>query len=136
MYNSKYKCRYNNELDDLILDNININDFEKEYLRDILYREDLLNIFSLNDENFYENLDKIIIELYNKISSNLDLRECMKIMAASLMSENEELGLCLLYSFDYMDLTHQCISELLENGTITEYNLKLLKDKINSYIIN
>jgi hypothetical protein len=132
MYNSKYKCRYNNELDDLILDNININDFEKEYLRDILYREDLLNIFSLNDENFYENLDKIIIELYNKISSNLDLRECMKIMAASLMSENEELGLCLLYSFDYMDLTHQCISELLENGTITEYNLKLLKDKINS----
>lgn len=101
-----------------------------------MYREDLLNIFSLNDENFYENLDKIIIELYNKISSNLDLRECMKIMAASLMSENEELGLCLLYSFDYMDLTHQCISELLENGTITEYNLKLLKDKINSYIIN
>jgi hypothetical protein len=46
------------------------------------------------------------------------------------MKADEEFGLMLLFSYDYMYLTHNCISELFENGKISENSLLNLKNII------
>jgi hypothetical protein len=43
----------------------------------------------------------------------------MKKMAAKVMSEDPQTGLCILYSFDYMYLIHECVSEYLDTGFIS-----------------
>ncbi len=47
MYNTKYECRYYK--DDVILPDDKVSLEEEEYIRDILYQEDCLNIFSIID---------------------------------------------------------------------------------------
>ena len=128
MYDTTYKCRYHQ--DNVFLDTDNITDDEKYYIRDILYKEDLLNIFDMDEEDSFDNLNKYLSNLYNKIYFSNDLRECMREAAAAILSENEELGLCLLFSYDLMYLTHLCISDYLETGQINENTIRLLKEKI------
>ena len=48
-------------------------------------------------------------------------------LASYFMSEEEELGLMILFSYDYMYLTHICISEYLETNQVSENNMKRLK---------
>lgn len=43
------------------------------------------------------------------------------------MSTDEELGLMILFAYDYMYLSHICISEYLETGEITEKNIRNLR---------
>jgi hypothetical protein len=54
----------------------------------------------------------------------------MRQAAAKLMSENEHMGLCILYSYDFMYLTHKCISSYLENGEFCMEDLTTLKNKL------
>ncbi len=128
MYDTKFECRYHRE--DVFLDTDKVNDYEKSFIRDILYKEDLLNIFSIdcfNDEDF-DIFSNVITELYSKIKDCLPLNECMTRMAGKVISEEPQTGLCILYSYDYMHITHQCVSEYLENGSLSEENMKLLDE--------
>jgi hypothetical protein len=92
-------------------------------------------------------LDSISKSKYSKIQDNikckfsdegflydltiiLDLKECMTISASKLLSKDEQVGLCILYSYDYMYLTHICISELLDTGIISETNMSNLRSII------
>lgn len=132
MYDTKFECRYYK--DDVFLETDDVNDEEKGFIRDILYKEDLLNIFSIDiseNTNVFDNVfESIISELYNKIKHCSQLKNCMKKMASILMSEDEEFGLIILYSYDYMHITHKCISEYLDTGLISKENIELL-DKIS-----
>lgn len=127
MYDTKFECRYYK--DDVFLESDKISDEEKNYIRDILYKEDLLNIFNIDFDDYYDVFKNIISELYNKIKECIPLKKIMKKMAEILMSEDEETGLCILYSYDYMYITHKCVSEFLDRGLISKENIELL-DKI------
>jgi hypothetical protein len=128
MYNSKYICKYNSE--DIFLETDKVTDSEKEFIRDTLYKEDLLNIFCISkyDE---EQMNINMHILYEKIKNNEELSYCMKSVAGVFMSTDEELGLIILFSYDYLYLSHICISEFLEKGKISEYNILNLKKIIN-----
>jgi hypothetical protein len=134
MYNTNYECRYHK--DDIFLDTDNVTENEKEYIRGILYREDLLNTFYINDEDEFDKFDSLLCELYKKVNSCESLCECMRMAAAGIISENEEFGLCMLFSYDLMYLTHKCICSYLENGYISENDLDNLKKSINLRLIN
>jgi hypothetical protein len=126
MYDTKFECRYHK--DDVFLDTDTVNDYEKTFIRDILYKEDLLNIFSIdyyNDD--FDVFTEIIPQLYSKIQECLPLTECMKKMAAKVMSEDLQTGLCILYSYDYMHIMHKCVSEYLDTTSLSEENMKLLE---------
>jgi hypothetical protein len=129
MYNTKYECRYHK--DNIFLDTDNVTDEEKNYIRNILYREDLLNIFEI-DSNELDILNDILSEIYEKIKDNEFLSDCMNKISSSLFSQNTEFGLCLLYSYDFMYLTHKCVSEYLDTGIISEQNVNLLNNCINN----
>ena len=130
MYNTEYECRYHK--DDVFLETDEVTDDEKDYIRNILYREDLFNILDINDNDEFECVDTIISELYQKLMHSNELRECMREASATIISENEELGLCILFSYDFLHITHICICEYLETGQIHNTKIQLLKNTINN----
>lgn len=134
MYNTKYECRYYKG--DVILPDDTVTDEEADYIRNTLYQEDYLNIFSINygeklDFNDdFQLLSKAIYNLYEKIQDSDVLKIFMQKAAANLMSDDLQLGLCILYSYDYMHLIHQCVSEYLDTGLISLESI----DKMNGIL--
>jgi len=124
MYNTKVICTYNTS--EVFLETDTITDDEKEFIRDAIYRQELLNILGMDDYNETE-IDKAIHELYEIVKDNTELKECMIKLANHFMSVDDEFGLMLLFAYDYMYLTHICISELLESGIINEKSMWNLK---------
>ena len=47
------------------------------------------------------------------------------------MTSDKELGMMLLLSYDYMYLTHICISEFIETDKISDENIKQLVKALN-----
>lgn len=130
MYNTKYECRYHK--DNVFLDTDEVTDNEKDYIRNILYSEDLSNILNIDDTYGFDNFDAIISDIYKQLMHSNELRECMRQAAATIISENEEVGLCLLFSYDSLFITHTCICEYLETSEIGNGKIQLLKNKINN----
>jgi len=124
MYNTKYICTYNDE--NILIDDENISESDKEFIRDALYRQDILNIFQLDDFDL-ENINENLKELYDKIKDNQDINIILNKFAGIYLSEDPELGLLLLFSFDFLYLFHPFICEYLEKGEIS-------KDKFNKLI--
>ena len=137
MYNTKYICTYNDSDIFLESEKNQLNDDEKDFVMNALYRTDLLHIFGIdefNEDVFYE----IISELYTKIYNNSELSLLMLRLAGRFMSIDKEFGLMLLYSYDFLYLTHPCVCELLEKGKIVDENINNLKNAIieNEIIVN
>ena len=139
MYNTKVECTYNTP--EVFLETDNITDDEKTFIRNIIYRQELLNVLDIdyenNDEDNEEKISEAIKDLYNRVKDSTCLRKCMvKVVEKHMnvgkyMTSDEELGMMLLYSFDYMYLTHICISEFIEKGDIDDENIKNLAKALN-----
>lgn len=115
MYNTKLVCTYK-EKDDGETDD--------------LYRKEMLLAFYLDDfDDDKINLD--INQLYNILKNNEDLLNCMKKMAIQFMSEDLLVGLMGLFSYDYFYLLHPCICEMIEQNSISEDNIAMLKKACN-----
>lgn len=127
MYNTKFICTYNSS--EVFLESDNISDDEKEFIRDAIYRQELLNILGMEDYNEKE-MDRAIHELYEKIKENSELKECMLKLSGRFMSLDEEFGLMIMFAYDYMYATHISISEFLETGKISDKNMRKLKSLI------
>jgi hypothetical protein len=124
MYNTKVVCTYNTS--EVFLETDEISDKDEEFIRDTLYRQELLNILGMKEFN-EDGMNTAIHELYNQISSCQELKECIIKIVGRFMSTDEELGLMILFAYDYMYLTHLCISEYLETGKISETNMTNLR---------
>lgn len=130
IYNTKYVCSYNDS--DIFLESeIEIlNDDEKQFVRDILYRRDLCNIFKIKEEYFDEKIiTNIINDLYANINGEKFLESCITKVSNNFFSNDLELGFLILFSFDYLYLLHPCISEFIETGKISQTNNSLSKLK-------
>ena len=150
MYNIEHLSIYNT--DGIFLPTDVITDFEKEFVRDVIYRQELLKIFGLAE---YSEIAMIqsIYSLYDKIKGCQELKECMsklgeitlRMNADEILNDNsnndnlnnnslnnskEEIGLIVLFSFDYLYLSHNCVCEYLESGEITNESLSKLRSKI------
>ena len=60
----------------------------------------------------------------------------MALSASRLLSKDEQFGLCILYSYDFMYLTHKCVSDYLTTCNISNDNMELLENIINNYVKN
>jgi len=127
-YNSKYICSYNDS--DIFLESEEqiLNDDEKGFVRDALYRRDLCNIFKIDDQCFDESVFKNnIIELFKIINGKNFLKLCMP--KDDILFYDLELSFLILFSFDYLYLVQPCISEFFETGKINDSNESLIKLK-------
>ena len=132
MYNSKFICTYNYydpSLCGIGLQTglkIDMDDCEDlEDMADILYRAELLQIFGISeyDDNV---IGTIMHDLFLQLESNEELQICMKNAAAVFLSEDIETGFIALFSYTNFFVTHRCICEFLENGTISSESMLLL----------
>jgi hypothetical protein len=124
MYDTKFVCTYHTP--EVFLDTDNVTEDEKEFIRNTIYRQELLYILGMDEYNEAE-INTVMNEIYNKAKENDELKKCMNKLAGQFMKADEEFGLMLLFSYDYMYLTHICISELFETGKIDEKNMRNLK---------
>lgn len=129
-YNTKYVCSYNDS--DVFLESESeiLNDDEKQFVKDALYRRDLCNIFKIEDDLFDEKLvTTIISNLYKNMNGKRFLKSCITKVSSNFFSNDLELGFLILFSFDYLHLVHPCISEFIETGKIRDSNESLIKLK-------
>ena len=115
--------------DDVFVETDQVNEAEKEFIRNCIYRQDLLNIFELEifDEAVINNF---INQIYEKTKTIDAFTKCI-LKVDEQMGVDDKTGLTLLYSFDYLYLTHICICELLETGQISIDNINSLHKAIN-----
>jgi hypothetical protein len=117
MYNTKIICTYH--FDSIFTDNDHITDSEKGIIQDIIYRQEFLNIFGI-DEYDDTIVMKSLEELCEKIKNSPFLVECLNILSQQLMSTEPIYGLMLMFSCDYMYCAHECISQFIETGEILQ----------------
>jgi len=120
-YNTHYKCTYND--DDVFLETDEINDAEKTFIRSCIYRQDLLNIFDIEDFN-ETLLNRNISKLYDSVK--IQMETCIQKAAAIIVTDDAITGFMVLFSFDNLLYTHQCICEILETGSVIESTLSRL----------
>ena len=128
MYNTKHECLYLSEevfknVLDITEKTIDITKDEKECIQNTMYKQDILEIFDV-EEFDDEKINIAVREVYEKVKTNDDLRNIMQLLSAKLLSSDEEIGFMLMFSFDYLYLSHTCISEYLETGSISKEKIK------------
>lgn len=138
LYNTSYDCQY---MSTTLFEDWELNILSKEeqlFVRNLLYKHDVLFLFYQEDAEFYEEaiIHESIEKLYKRIlNANIpELNLCMTKLACKLLSTQLELGLVLLYSYDYLYLTHPCISELLETNCIVK--TRALLNELVKLILN
>ena len=109
MYDTTVTCTYMDE--DVILESDGVNDDEASFIRSCIYRQELLNIFCLEEFDDSE-INKQVGILYEKV------KECDAFKRLLDKEEDGLMGFILLYSYDFLYLTHPLICELLETGSI------------------
>ena len=125
MYNTKFTCTYNTP--EVFLETDLISDDDKDFIRNAIYRQEVLNVLEI-DEYSEKELNTSINKLYEIIKDCVELKECIiKVLSNFMIQETNEFGLMLLYSYDYMYLTHMCVSEFIEKGTIEKETILKLK---------
>jgi hypothetical protein len=131
LYNTAYVVSYIDS--DVFLETDEINDAEKTFIRSCIYRQDLLNIFDLED--FVETtINNKISKLLKLLKYHSGLLECMLIASEAMSEEDALSGLMILFSFDYLHLVHPCICEYIESGKITPEKLDKLKTEVDKII--
>ena len=127
-YNVNYETNYNLFLDDSAFEG-DESEEDKESIRTLLYQKDLLGVF--NENVFDEDvINKKVRDLFVILKNNDGLLFCMKEISKKSIFSNEEIGLMMFFSFDYIYLSHPCISEYIKTGSVSETNLNILKKAI------
>jgi hypothetical protein len=116
MYDTKHKCTYHLA-----------ECGEQEYM----YRKDMLSFFTLKEFND-DTINQDVKELYNIMKKSDKMCDCMKKAAKMLLSEDNEIGFNLLFSFDYLHLTTICIQSYIDNEKeVFENTIKKLEKKLD-----
>ena len=108
-YNTKYVCSYLDS--DVFLKTDEVSDDERDFIRNCIYRQDILNIFKLDD--FEPDVINASIEyIYDLIRYNSKFDDIIKYMGEG----DGLMGLTILFSYDYLHLTHPCICQYIETS--------------------
>jgi len=123
MYNTLATCTYHRE--DIFLDTDNVTPAEKDFVRNVIYRQELMDIFGLDkyDENL---LESSLHNIYELMQSYEPFRCCIVTACDMIQSNEPEMGWFVLFAYDYLHYTHACVSEYLTTGSICDENIEKL----------
>ena len=130
-YKTDYEITYH--LPEVFLETDNISNTEKDFVRNCIYRQDLLNLFDLEDFN-EQVIQAKINELYEKIKTCKTIDFILEKISKEYFV-NKENAFTILFSFDFLHASHLCISDYLEIGGFQKENLKQLFDLLTEHKI-
>ena len=114
MYDITIKCTYHKA---------EYSQQEKEF------QKDYLRFFGLKEFDL-DMVNDIIIDLYQKLIHSKEMKECIKLAASQMLSEDEILGTMMLFSFHNLHYTVPCVSSFLNND-FEEHKLAVAELKNN-----
>jgi hypothetical protein len=127
-YNTNFICTYHTE--EIFLETDKISVEEKQFIRDAIYRQELLNVLGLEDFNeqfIYKKIHDLNVILFNCKEFNLCITKlASKFITTRFQKTNNDFGLMLLFSFDFFYQTHLCISEFLNSKKISKNKIEEL----------
>jgi hypothetical protein len=134
MYNTKFKVKYNDIEKELLSqeDLVKQYNYSSQDIMDIcnkLYRDELLSVFGLE---YFENdkMNEIMINVYDKMMTNIEFKNiidailqfCFKDFFLNKEEKEESIKkqiiLTTLFSQHLFYITHKCICQQIEWGTI------------------
>ena len=143
MYNTKFQVKYN-DIEKELMSKIELDKECSYSCRDVLdvcnklYRDEFLSVFGLE---YFENdkINNMIANVYDKMMTNIEFKEiidnisnfCFKDFFLK-KEENEEsikkqIILTTLFSQNLFFITHKCVCQQIELGTIDKDLLVELK---------
>ena len=117
----------------------NTNLTQIQYTNNIEYRNCLRQLFHMTymkndddidavtqDENNYDNDASTIAMdyIYKTTKDHVHFQQLYDIAASKMLSIDREIGLAVLFSYDYMSLFHDCILSFIKNPDNFDENNK------------
>lgn len=102
-------------------------DLTIEYNSDDEYREQILKAFNLSEYN--DDIIGGIDLIYESIRENSEFGELLEKASNSMLSEDRELGMVILFSYDHFPAFHECIKEFKQNSIAPTDKINNLKEK-------
>ena len=128
-YKTDYEITYH--LPEVFLESDKISNSEKDFVRNCIYRQDLLNLFDLEEFN-EQVIQEKINELYEKIKTSKTINFILEKISKEYFV-NKENSFTILFSFDFLHASHLCISDYLEIGGFKQENLKQLIELLTEH---
>ena len=135
MYKTDVKCTYQyydpelrkmlpeSECSQVHLDILGDKDDYEEDTAELLYRAELLQIFGIKEFDD-EAINGEISRLYPVVKSYF--KEFTIKLANQMLSEDEELGFMMMFSYTTLFATHNCIGEIINTNSISHENFLFL----------
>lgn len=121
-YNINYKTTYHKHIK------------ENPQLADLYYKNDLINIFNIDEDSHIDLIQENITKLYQKIlpyiNQNDKFKNILLFSASKIMSDDLEMGFMLLHSFDTLWIIHKANIEYINTGNISHTILESIKENI------
>ena len=94
------------------------------------YRDDLLDLLGV--EKFDDDvINGRIAEIAKDISGSADIKPLLERSAGRFLSEDLEVGLMALFSYDSLHLIHGCLCDFYSLGKVSEGRLTPLQDYLS-----
>ena len=104
-------------------------DLNVSYDTDDEYRKVLLEAFGL--ESYDDKIIGIQKNIFNEIKNNKLFNELLTKASNSILSEDLEMGLVLLFSYSYFKIFHTILKEFKLNNNVLESDIDKLKNLIS-----
>ena len=117
------------------------------YADDFSYRQSIRDVFGMNvsmdpnsdydevtqDELLYEGgaMSEGLDEIYEKTKDSADFQYIYETAAGFMLSTDLNIGLAVIFSYDYFDKFHPCLVDFLKTGSISSANRENLMKKIS-----
>lgn len=132
-------CTYH--LPEVFLETDQVSEEEKDFIRNCIYRQELLDFFNLEefDESFLENKIRelyilLVLEEKDKDEDNGKVFELfLEILQMNFSFFSKEQCFSLLFSFDFFWLTQLCLKDYFETGIISQPICTKLLEKLNNF---
>ena len=120
-----------------------------QYDDDFGYRQSIRDVFGMNclpdsifgsdydavtrDELLYEAdaMTKGLDYIYERTKDVPEFKEIYEIAAGFMFSVDPNIGLAVIFSYDYFRLFHPCLVDFLKSGSISNDNRENLMKKIS-----
>jgi len=84
------------------------------------------------DELLYDNIimTTVLDRIFVDTKDNADFKELYTLAAAQMFSIDHNIGLAILFSYDYFDCFHNCLYDFYNTKTISINNYDILRNKL------
>ena len=115
----------------------NYRDFDDEKEADLVYKKNLIEVLNLQDDIMNNELFDMMGLKVEKLSEYLKEKELyekieplVKKASSIFIIEKEDVGMMMLFSYDFFDMFHILICQLLNDGEVKDDDYELLKGKL------